>query len=208
MKTENLSLKCLCGSFKAVAREVAPSRGTHVICLCDDCQTYAHALGRAKETLDHNGGTEIFQLTPSQLTITEGHQHLACLRLSERGLMRWFASCCNTPFANTLPNPKIPFAGMPVLMALTAGNKSPQVFGPVLGRIHSKYAVGKVTEKISGKVPLLLILRTLRVMLMGKLRSHNKPNPFFDRESGEPAAIPRVLSLDERNRFRKLAGPR
>ena len=104
MSTE-VPLKCSCGSVQGVARDVSPKTGNRLVCMCDDCQAYAHHLGRAEHILDRNGGTEVFQLTPSQLTLTEGREHLRCLRLKEKGLMRWYAGCCNTPVANTLASP-------------------------------------------------------------------------------------------------------
>ena len=87
--------------------------GTHVICYCADCQTFARHLGQSETALDADGGTEIFQTLPDAVRITRGADSLALLRLGPKGLMRWYAGCCNTPIANTLANPRtLPFIGM------------------------------------------------------------------------------------------------
>lgn len=80
--------------------------------MCDDCQSYAYQMDRADDILDPSGGTELYQTTLSNITITQGAEHLGCLRLSPKGLMRWYAGCCDTPIANTLPRHKVPFAGV------------------------------------------------------------------------------------------------
>ena len=95
--TERMStrvdLRCQCGAVRGLANTVAPDTGMHVVCMCDDCQAFAHFLER-DDVLDASGGTAIFQLRPAQLEITAGREHLRCMRLSEKGLLRWYAGCC------------------------------------------------------------------------------------------------------------------
>jgi hypothetical protein len=38
--------------------------------------------------------------------------HLRLMRLSEKGLLRWYAGCCDTPLFNTMATPKVPFVGV------------------------------------------------------------------------------------------------
>jgi hypothetical protein len=110
--TMNVSLKCRCGSFRGVASDISSSTGSRIICYCDDCKAYAHYLGQSKEVLDSNGGTDVFPVTPCKLKITHGAENLKCLRLSDKGMFRWYAGCCKTPIANSMPTHKIPFAGV------------------------------------------------------------------------------------------------
>ena len=70
-----------------------------------------HFLERG-ELMDEWGGSEVFQTTPARIEFTQGADQLACMRLSPKGLMRWYARCCNTPIANTLPSPGMAFAGI------------------------------------------------------------------------------------------------
>jgi hypothetical protein len=47
------------------------------------------------------------------------------MRLSDKGLLRWYARCCNTPIANTPANYKASFAGIAkILVALLAARVS------------------------------------------------------------------------------------
>src|SRR4051812_24670077 len=92
-------LECSCGGVTGTASNVSPRTGNRLICMCDDCQAYAHHLGRADDILDAYGGTDIFQLTPSQVVISSGRDRMRCVRLTDKGILRWYAGCCNTPMA-------------------------------------------------------------------------------------------------------------
>ena len=76
-------------------------------CYCRDCQAYAHALGNAGAILDDLGGTDIVASLQQHVMLSQGTDALACLSLSDKGLLRWYASCCNTPIANTARNHKL-----------------------------------------------------------------------------------------------------
>src|SRR5688572_12534539 len=98
----DLPVRCSCGTLRAVVRGASGGRGNHVVCYCDDCQSFAHFLERADDTLDAHGGTEIYQMSPARLEIIDGADRLACVRLAPKGLLRWYAACCRTPIGNTL----------------------------------------------------------------------------------------------------------
>src|SRR5688572_22885083 len=97
-----IPLKCNCGSIRGQV-EISRSMNKRIICLCNDCQAYAHYLGRVDRMLDPNGGTDIVPVHPAKLRLTRGAEYLACVRLSDDGVYRWYAGCCNTPIANTPP---------------------------------------------------------------------------------------------------------
>ncbi|MFX6869136.1 DUF6151 family protein, partial [Acinetobacter baumannii] len=77
---------------------------------CDDCQAFAHRLGRA-DLLNAQGGSDIVQVAPAALTFVKGQNRIAGMRLTPKGLFRWHTTCCNTPVGNTL-GPAIPFVGL------------------------------------------------------------------------------------------------
>jgi len=62
--------------------------------------------------LDAQGGTDVVQTRPANLTFTHGQDTLACMRLTPKGLLRWYAACCNTPIGNTVANYRMPFVGL------------------------------------------------------------------------------------------------
>ncbi|ACY14154.1 DUF6151 family protein [Haliangium ochraceum] len=194
----DIPLQCTCGTLRGVLRAVTPTSSLHVTCYCGDCQTFAHVLGRADEILDERGGTEICQVSPAQLAFTAGQEQLACLRLSPRGLMRWYAACCDTPLGNTLASTGMPFFGCILALALPGGSAAhSDALGPNLGNINGGSARGPVEEpKFFGKVAV--IGRFLRTVAGRRWRGEHKQSPLFDPASGEPVVTPRVLTLEQR----------
>jgi len=198
-------LRCRCGEVRAVLKNPAPQSINRVICYCDDCQAYAHQLGRA-DLLDIHGGTDIVQVAPAALTFVKGDDRIAALRLSPKGLYRWHARCCNTPVGNTV-GPSIPFVGL-VAQSFTGDRQNPdQLFGRPVGGILGKYAVGEVPKQVRG-VSFGLIVRTLRLILSWRLGGKAWPHPFFDQATRQPRYPVTVLTREQREALRPLCGPR
>jgi len=174
--------------------------------MCDDCQAYAHFLGKAKQVLDANGGTDIFPVTPSHLKITAGAEHLKCLRLSPKGMFRWYAGCCKTPIANSMPSPQFPFAGViHTIMDHSADNQTrDEALGPIIARVQGKHGIGPLPPGTHPTAPLSLILNTLRFLLLAWIKKQHKPSPFFDLTTGKPKVEPYILTPSERQGLRKL----
>ena len=87
----NHPLQCTCGTLKGYVSH--PERVNRAVCYCTDCQAFAHFLGLAHVILDAKGGTDVIQTVPANVTFTEGQHVLACMRLSPKGLLRWYARC-------------------------------------------------------------------------------------------------------------------
>lgn len=201
-----LSLRCACGQLRGEARGLRPDGVNRLVCMCEDCQAYAHHLGRADEVLDAHGGTEVFQITPSQIVLTEGTEHLRCLRLTPKGLVRWYAGCCKTPVANTVAWARMPFAGVvhAFIDPEVKGSTTEQVLGPILALTQARYAVGDPPTGAYQSAPFSLIVRTLRFFARGMVKGAHQPSPFFDSESGQPVVEPTVLSEQERESLRRI----
>lgn len=119
-------LQCTCGTLKGTVSELR--RVNRV----KDCQAFAHFLGRTPDILDAKGGTDVIQTLPANVTLTAGQDVLACMRLSEKGLLRWYTKCCNTPIGNTLVDYKISFIGL-IHTCVDSSNRSlDESFGPLL----------------------------------------------------------------------------
>src|SRR3984957_2050797 len=105
-----IELRCRCGEVRGTATDLSPRTVNRVVCYCDDCQAFAHQLGRA-DLLDPHGGSDIVQVAPASLSFQRGDDRIVGLRLAPKGLRRWYSSCCKTPLGNTL-GPAVPFVGI------------------------------------------------------------------------------------------------
>ncbi len=177
--------------------------------MCDDCQCFAHWLERADEVLDANGGTEVFQMTPAQVEITAGAEHIRCVRLSPKGLMRWYAGCCRTPIANSLASPRFPFVGVFHLFMDHAadGRSRDEVLGPIRARVHGRFGIGELPADAHPRAPIGIIFRSLRLLGGGWIRRAHRPTPLFDLDTGKPVSEPTVVSKEERQQLLARCGP-
>jgi len=193
-ETMNHPLQCQCGAVKGFVSHPQAARRT--VCYCKDCQAFAHFLGRAGEVLDERGGSDVIQTLPKNVTFTQGIEALACMRLSPKGLLRWYASCCNTPIGNTLSSPNMSFIGL-VHTCLENGGKSlSDSFGPVRAYVGTESAKGDPKPKKIGLPSVLLWF--VGTTLKARLNGDYKRSPFFVADTGAPIVTPRVLSMAER----------
>ncbi|THD75363.1 MAG: hypothetical protein E7812_17275 [Phenylobacterium sp.] len=171
------------------------------MCYCKDCQAFARFLGRDAELLDARGGCENIQVLPKDVQLNEGTQHLACIRLSENGLLRWYAACCNTPIGNTPATSKLPFVGLSRACLESSAPTVAKSFGPVRFCAFTSGARGEPKPKSFGVLgfALWLVRNRLRARFTGGFRN----NPFFDTTSDRPVVDPKVLSPPERDKLRE-----
>lgn len=185
----DVAFSCSCGTLKGVLHEVSPATACHLMCYCKDCRAFARHMGKA-EDLEPGGGSPIVQVLPARIEIMQGADQIACLRLSPKGLHRWYAACCNTPLANTPGTAKVPFAGMwrPLFEATEA-------FGPIVALGFTKAALPGGPRKDKGLSRMLggLIKRSLAAYMNGTARQ----NPFFDTD-GKPVVQPEIIGKKER----------
>jgi hypothetical protein len=176
---------------------IADVRGANrAVCYCRDCQAFAHFLGRAADVLDERGGSDVVQILPRRLTFTRGREVLACMRLTPKGLLRWYASCCNTPVGNSLATPKWSFIGLLHSCLESDGQSLDAVFGPVRAWVNTKGARGEPKPKVVGLGPAVrwFFSTTLRARFNGDYRR----TPLFHADTGQPVVTPRVLTEVER----------
>lgn len=164
-----VKLRCRCGSVRGNVDFSRPSR-VHVICHCGDCQAYARQIGSPD-------ATEIVQTTPAEVKFLAGTEHVRCLRLTRRGLTRWFTACCRTPLANTSRHAWMPFVG---LMKCALDLEDGALLGPVV-HVNGPHPI-----------PWATIVRSLRSLLFGMLLARHRPNAFFTKD-GRLLARPEVL---------------
>jgi len=200
----DVELRCRCGEVQGRVTNASPQTVNRVVCYCDDCQAFVHYLGRA-DLLDAHGGTDIVQVAPASLSFHRGGERIAGVRLSPRGLYRWYAECCKTPVGNTL-GPSIPFVGI-VAKAFEGGACAPDdLFGKPIAGIQGKFAIGAAPEG-STSSKLRLVAHAVRLVLGWRISGQTWPHPFLDRATRAPSRPMTILSRGERNALRPLCGP-
>lgn len=191
-------LACRCEKIQGALELGGPSN--HCICYCRDCRAFARFLDPKAESLDAQGGTQIVQILPRDLHFSSGAHLLACVRLSENGLLRWFASCCRTPIGNTANTPTMSFVGL-IHSCLGVNTQSLELaFGPVSTVVHTKSALGS-PQPIERGLPRAMA-RIAWWMLKARLSGDYRKTPFFRPDDGLPAVQPVVLNPDETARLR------
>ena len=185
-------LQCRCGTIKGWVSD--PASANRAVCYCSDCQAFARFLGQEGETLDAQGGSDIVQTLPKNVTFTQGMDALACMRLTQKGMIRWYAGCCKTPIGNTLENHKISFIGLLHNCLESPGHPLANSFGPVRAYVNPQGALGVPKPKTSGRGAIIRWL--VKTILKARLNGDYQHTPFF--KDGKPIAIPRVISSAER----------
>jgi hypothetical protein len=186
---------------RGVAVDVSPAWSSHVVCYCDDCQAYARFLG-TPGIMDDHGGTDVFQVPPARVRITEGLDALESMRLSKKGLLRWYAGCCRTPVGNTV-NARVPFIG--VIHSFRSREddvgRRPDVLAEPVG-IWGRYAIGGAPPGVETTTSFSLVARFAANLLRWKFSGQGSPSPLFDEKTGAPRAKPKVLTPTEREALR------
>jgi hypothetical protein len=189
-------LRCRCGTLKGSVSH--PEKVNRGVCYCRDCQAYAHFLGKTEDILDELGGTDVVATLAQYVTFTQGAEALACMSLTDNGLLRWYASCCNTPIGNTQRNFKVSFVGLVHTCLEDPSKTLDSSFGPVRMRVNTKNAKGRAESMPLSTVTS--VLRFLASVIRARLDGSYKLTPFFDSHRGTPVLTPKVLSISERER--------
>ena len=188
MASEALTWQCICG---AVQFTVSPEKAARCICYCKDCQAFARHFSR-EDWLEHASGSDLLQAMPHEVRLAVGAEHLACLKLSDKGPIRWYAACCGTPICNTGASRRVPLASM-----LVRGFGPEAALPAITAHVNRKGATARIEGDMgsTGKLVRLFLSRAALSVLTGK---HRK-TPFFD-AAGAPVARPSRLSDEDRAR--------
>jgi len=188
----DVALQCDCGTVTGMARHLSYQNCNRVVCYCNDYQSFPRHLGKSDSVLEQWGGTDLFQMPQAWVTLATGADQLRCLKLSDKGIYRWYTACCNSPIGNTL-GPGWPFIGIIHTFMRHEQDRDTEL-GPSRGNVWVEYAAEGAPESIT-RAPssIWLLLRVVRLMLVWKLRGLDQPSVFFSSD-GKPTAEPEVLS--------------
>jgi hypothetical protein len=182
-------LQCRCGTIKGSISN--PQDANRSVCYCKDCQAFARFLGQERETLDAQGGSDIIQTLPKNVTFLQGTDSLACMRLSDKGMVRWYADCCKTPIGNTMANYKISFVGLLHNCLESPDRPLQNSFGPVRVYANPQGAIGEPKPTARGTGTIVWWLA--KTVLPARFNGDYKHTPFFRTDTGMPIVAPQVL---------------
>lgn len=196
MNARTHPLRCQCGAVQGTIAN--PRSSNHAVCYCRDCQAFAHYLGAPNEILDPRGGSDIVQTQPKNLTFVQGAEQLACIRLTPKGLLRWYSRCCRTPIGNTLATPKLSFIGL--LHSCLAENAASveSSFGAVTAWVNTDGARGDPKPPTQGLGRSVWWF--LRTAGRARVNGDYRQTPLFRLDTGAPVAVPHVLTPEEHAR--------
>jgi hypothetical protein len=183
-------IQCKCGAIRGELEGTGTCN--RVICYCTDCRAFARFLGKAPDVLDKQGGTEIVQVAQWRLRFLQGEDHLAAIRLSDKGMVRWYASCCGTPIGNTMANPKISFIGL--IHSCLDQARINEDFGTNLAIVNADTALGSPKPKQRGL--LGVVARFMWIVVTSRISGEYRKSPLFN-ASGLPRVDPTILSAEE-----------
>lgn len=196
--SSELELQCRCAAMRGTVGDVGPSNSTHAICYCDDCQAFARWLAIDGIT-DPHGGTEILQVSPSQIRWTHGTEHLRCMRLSPKGMIRWYCDACRTPVGNTV-SARVPFVGIPCIAFV---DLPVDAVGLAVG-VQARFATNGPPPGAYARAPLGIVVHAARMLARWWIRGKGRPSPYFD-DDGVPRSAPVVLDRATRDRLRPFS---
>lgn len=193
----DLAFACRCGDVAGAVHGAGPGLGLRYTCHCDDCQAYAHHLGRA-DMLDEKGGTDAWQTNASRLEIRCGREQLASMRVANqpaRPAIRWYAACCATPLFASYDTARRSFFVLLLANADAAAREA--LLPPSMGVVWRKYAMADISDRKDanlGAIVWRMLTREANARITGDWRA----TPLFDPEAGEPISPPRQMTRSER----------
>jgi hypothetical protein len=197
-KPPQLPLRCECGTVTGFVQVQGLS--VHGACYCRDCQAFARFLGRPERMLDEQGGTAVIGTLPHRIRFTSGQDRLACITLTPRGPLRWYAECCRMSIGNGSRVPKTPF----VTLHCRAIAVQPEELERAFGRRSFAFGVEAATAPVArSRLGVALALpKIVWNLLYGRFSGSWRSNPFFIAGTGTPIRVPQALSREERYALR------
>ncbi|WP_324827528.1 DUF6151 family protein [Qipengyuania zhejiangensis] len=191
----DIAFSCACGAVSGTLLEAGPSQGDHVVCHCTDCQDFGRYLGKSERIVGVAGGTPLYQCRCARMRMQTGRDKLACLHLTDKPTLRWYAACCRTPMFNTYANGRVPY--VTAMVGNCDPNRREAVFGPPIGHLFTGDATGDV-----GDVPKMsmtrMVGRSMRRIVKDVVSGDRRRSELFDGQTLQPIATPHRLTARER----------
>ena len=144
--------------------------------------------------MDEHGGIEIVQVASGNVSLSKGLGNVKALRLTKRGVIRFYAGCCGTPLFSTAPAESWPVSGMPVAVLDADAAARERVFGPIEFVPFKSGMLGTAPKR---KGVLRQMARVLGQMKAAK-RMGRAGSPVW--KDGRPIVEPVLITEAERAR--------
>ena len=165
---------------------------------------FAHQLGRADMPTRKAAPTSSRSARGAHHSERDSSTSGDCGSPSPKGLFRFHTTCCNTPIGNTLSPRSLCRHRRPGVLTIIPKTVD-GVFGPPIGAILGKYAIGKPLGDSTG-INLRSLLRATCKVLGWRLRGRAWPNPLLQPKTREPVFPLKVLAQEQREALRPLCG--
>lgn len=174
-----LPVACACGAVRGHLE----GPWFRMTCHCDDCQRAARWLGR-DDLLDRHGGSDIVLAAPAHFHVDAGQAKLGAMRLTPRGLVRWYTTCCRTPAGNLIDRPRVPVFGLHRRM-IAATDAALAAVAPSGGGIHGRFATLDAEGRgpgpeVHARASVSTLIRSAAFVARSALRGWHAPSPFRD----------------------------
>jgi hypothetical protein len=194
-----LPIQCTCGSVRGELHAVSPATVQNLVCHCADCRTFVRHLDRAGDLLTEHGGTAVVHSTPARMHLTAGIEHVGLVRLSPKGLLRFYTTCCNTPLAAMLDDPRQAFVS--IARCILPADADEHL--GVAVRVRGRSAIGDRSKlNAAHNVPLWLLVRIGWRLARQRIRGQARPSPFHAPD-GSCIVQATVLTKEQREAARR-----
>lgn len=194
--SSDLPFACECGAVSGTLRIGA--EGDHLICHCSDCQHLVDYLGHP-QLLDAHGGTALYQTRCARMRLDTGRDQLACVHLTDKPTLRWYAACCRMPLFNTVATGRLPF--ITVQLGACDPAARARLLGPPRGHLFTHDGIGD-TSRLPRMSMVTLMRRFFARAIRDIVSGDRRRAALFDPATLEPVATPYRLTAEERQALR------
>jgi len=182
-----LQLQCHCGQVRARLSHMQPQTVNRAVCYCRFCQSYLRFLGQEATFADSQGGTDVFQMSPRDITFESGFELIRAVKQTEKGAARYYAGCCNTPLFNGMQNLRVPFLGVFTgsIQGFEELRNADDAIGPVRARVNKQTEEQWAQPNADRMSVLRMLLHVARLMLFWFVRGDAKRSPLRA-DNGQP----------------------
>ena len=168
-----MRVRCECGNVQGTYSLVAARFANRVTCYCDDCQRFAHWLGRP-ECLSTRGGTDIIQIPPAALTL-DANSTVSGVWAPASKTQRWYCVNCRLPLANTVQG--LPFVGLFRVGVAADDQELGEAIGTSAASIFGEFSIEP--QALPHGIPFGLRLRSIIKVMDWYRKGLSAPNAFF-----------------------------